>query len=136
MHNRLMSHCFPLLDAPRFSDMSGYREPVFGQHFQMECPLEGSPPTIYYWQKYESIDMATETNFTTDVQFVDGGRIWYVDVVTAKLSGMYVCRAENEKGTEVYVDVMNFFLSVSGKHSTVFSQIQNGCMVYLLPTAT
>ena len=103
------------LDAPKRTELSGYQEPVFGQPFQMECPLVGTPDTLYYWQKYEAIDMATETNFSTDVQFSDSGHVWYVDVVTVEHSGMYVCRAKNGWGEEVYVDTTNFFISVSGK---------------------
>lgn len=91
-----------------------FQKPVFGQAFQMECPLEGSHPTTYYWRKYETIDMAAETNFTADVHFSASGHVWYVDVVTAEHNGMYVCSAENEKGQEEYVDTTNFFLSVSG----------------------
>ena len=96
-------------------ELKGFREPVFGQPFHMECPLVGSPLTLYHWKKYETIDMSTETNFSADVRFSDNGRIWYVDIVTAEHSGMYVCYALNGGEEKPYVDITNFFLSISGK---------------------
>ena len=120
------------LDAPRRAELSGYQEPVFGHPFQMMCPLVGTPDTLYYWQKYKTIDMSTKTNFSTDVQFSDSGQVWYVDVVTAEHSGMYVCRAENRWGEEVYVDTTNFYISVSGKQKVVchhtFFILQHKCI--------
>lgn len=101
---------------------------MFGQVFQLECPLVGSPPTLYYWKKYETIDMSTETSFSADVHFSDSGRFWYVDVITAEHSGMYVCGAQNGIGEAVYVDTTNFFLSVSGK--------QNFSMAALCPLSS
>ena len=83
----------------------------------MECPLEGSHPTLYYWQKYETIDMATETKFSADVLFEVGGRVWYVDAITEEHSGMYVCSAVNHMGEMVFVDTINFYFSISGKHT-------------------
>ena len=102
-------------DAPKRTGLVRHEEPVFGQPFKLECPLAGSPPTLYYWQKYETIDMSVQTNFTADVEFSDDGRTWYVDAITAQHSGMYVCSALNERGEEQYDDTINFSLSVSGK---------------------
>ena len=107
-----------LLDAPRQNGPSrNYRQqPVYyGQPYQMECPLEGSPPTNYIWKKYETIDMMIETNFSTDVHFEDGGRVWYVAVITDQHSGMYTCSAVNSKGEMVFIDRVDFYLDISGK---------------------
>lgn len=81
----------------------------------MECPLTGSPSTLYYWKKYKSIDMSIETNVSADVRFSDNGRIWYVDIITAEHSGMYVCHALDGGEEKEYVDTTNFFLSILGK---------------------
>ena len=107
--------CINDQDVSHEIEVEGLREPVFGQPFHMECPLVGSPSTLYHWKKYETVDMSTETNFSADVRFSDNGRIWYVDIVTAEHSGMYVCYALNGGEEKPYVDITNFFLSISGK---------------------
>ena len=83
----------------------------------MKCPLEGNPPISYHWERYKTIDMTEPANFSSDVQFMENGRSWYVEVYSEAHNGMYVCQAENEAGNEQFVDTTNFFLSTSGRQS-------------------
>ena len=106
----------PMTDAPYLVGQEPPVLPMFGHHFQMKCPLESSRPgTLYYWQRYASIDRATETGFPSDMEFSEGGRVWSAEVLTSDHNGMYECRAVNEYGEEEYANVLDFFISVSGE---------------------
>ena len=89
---------------------------VIGEPFQMKCPLESSTHgTLYYWQRYQSIDRSTEIGFPGDAMFSESGRIWAVDVLSPDHNGMYECRAANERGEEVFFDITDFSIAVSSK---------------------
>ena len=89
---------------------------MFGEPFQMRCPLDSSLPGIlYYWQRYESIDMSREIGFPVDAEFHEEGRVWSVDVLSLDHNGMYECLAVNEMGEAVFYDTIDFFISVLRK---------------------
>ena len=89
---------------------------VIGEPFQIRCPLESSTPgTLYYWQRYKTIDRRTKIGFPEDAMFLESGRIWAVDILSPDHNGMYECRAANERGEEFFSDIIDTSIAVSSK---------------------
>ena len=104
-----------VLDAPHPVEPELPTLPVFGQYFEMKCPVKSSAPgTLYYWQRYTTIDRSTEIDFPMETEFSEDGRVWSTDVLSAEHNGLYVCWAVNKWGEEEYDNVVDFFISVSG----------------------
>ena len=94
---------------------------IYGVRFQLKCPLESNPPSIYWWEKYlypgDISNGSVRLNLTDDLVFSPNGRNWTVYFYDEPDNGNYVCFAMNSLGTAEY---NGFFLSAQ---SELFSNI-------------
>lgn len=88
---------------------------MLGEPFTLTCPLEGSPPAVYWWERYRDIHMREQVSLPSDLIFGDDGRSWSVQSFEMRHQGMYICSASNSMGVEKYVNTALFYLSTESE---------------------